>query len=55
MEAVRFEVLSVGRLALGVEGEPRRFFTPQHKFIDRPDEAPASLESQGRLLLEMTD
>jgi len=27
---------------LGVEKEPRRFLTPQHKFIERPEEAPAS-------------
>jgi hypothetical protein len=43
MEAVRLKCW-----ALGVEREPRRFLTPQHKFIDRPDEAPASLESQGK-------
>jgi hypothetical protein len=43
MEAVRLKCW-----ALGVEREPRRFLTPQHKFIDRPDEAPAFLESQGR-------
>ncbi len=35
MEPLRFEVLSV-------EKEPRRFLTPQHKFIERPEEAPAS-------------
>src|SRR5438046_8641855 len=44
MEAVRLKCW-----ALGVEREPGRFLTPQYKFIDRPDEAPASLESQGRL------
>jgi hypothetical protein len=35
------EVLSVGRWALGVEREPRRFLTPQHQFIDRPDRSPS--------------
>jgi len=35
MEPLRFEVLSV-------EKEPRRFLTPQHKFIERPEEALAS-------------
>src|SRR5947207_9319790 len=33
MEPLRFEVLSVGRWALSVEKEPRRFLTRQHKFI----------------------
>src|SRR5439155_17560776 len=28
---------------LSVEKEPRRFLTPQHKFIERPEEAPASV------------
>jgi len=27
---------------LSVEKEPRRFLTPQHKFIERPEDSPAS-------------
>src|SRR5438552_16817249 len=34
---------------LSVEKEPRRFLTPQHKFIERPEEAPAS-EVSGQAL-----
>ena len=46
MEAVRFEVLDVERWALKRSLSLAR---SEYKFIDRPDEAPASLESQGRL------
>ena len=35
--------LDVGRWALGVEKEPRRLLTPEYKFIERPEEAPASV------------
>src|SRR5437762_9203651 len=35
-------ISSVERWTLSVEKEPCRFLTPQHKFIVRPEEAPAS-------------
>ena len=49
MEAVRFEVLDVGRWVLGVEKEPRRLLTPEYKFIGRLEEAQL-LEVSGQAL-----